>query len=292
MARGLSFLSALLPLLFGLSGVNGQLRFAALGNFAYDSTGQKLVAETLKKVAANEHISFLASPGSNFPGGVSALNDTLWQSHFEDVYDDPSGVLKVPFFTILGAEDWSGDYASQILKTEHAYGDQSAKQNFPKWTAPNWWHHHLLHFTASTGSALMQAGHKDMSAGIIMIDTWVLSSSFPFSDVTNRAWADLQKILEIAPKVLDYIIVIGDRPIFSSGASKGDSSLQYYLLPLLKKAKVDVYVSGYDFDMEVIQNDGIMHVNCGSGSVGGGSAIMHDNNSKFFSGILVFVSFN
>lgn len=92
-----------------------------------------------------------------------------------------------------------------------------------------------------------------MSVGMIFIDTWVLSSSFPFGNVTEKAWTELEATLEIAPKVFDYIIVVGNRPVYSSGSSKGDSMLQYYLQPLLKKAGVDAYISGYDRDMEVIE---------------------------------------
>lgn len=92
-----------------------------------------------------------------------------------------------------------------------------------------------------------------MSVGMVFVDTWVLSSAFPFGNVTEKAWKDLERTLEIAPKVFDYIIVVGNRPVYSSGSSKGDSTLQYYLQPLLKKAGVDAYISGYDRDMEVIE---------------------------------------
>lgn len=109
-----------------------------------------------------------------------------------------------------------------------------------------------MHF-CDAGSAFISSGHKDMSVGLVFVDTWILSSSFPFSDVTEKAWLDLEKTLEIAPKVLDYIIVVGNRPVYSSGSSKGDSTLQYYLQPLLQKAGVDMYISGYDYDMEVIE---------------------------------------
>lgn len=107
-------------------------------------------------------------------------------------------------------------------------------------------------FSLFAGGAFINSGHKDMSVGMIFIDTWVLSSSFPFSNVTSKAWADLEKTLDLAPKILDYIVVVADRPVYSSGSSKGDSMLQYYLEPLLKKANIDAYISGYDFNLEVI----------------------------------------
>lgn len=292
--RSLSLLLAPVLILgfFSIPVAFAQLKFAALGNYGFDVSGQKQVAETLKKAAADERISFIVSPGSNFANGVSGSNDTKWDEQFEDVYSDPNGALKMPFLTVLGAEDWSGNYTAMRDRTDLVYGDatkEEATSNSPKWTLPNWWYHYAVHFAASTGmqicicvfiksfshacslffeegecflvwrffnfagSAFISSGHKDMSVGMVFIDTWVLSSSFPFGNVTDKAWTDLENTLEIAPKVFDYIIVVGNRPVYSSGSSKGDSMLQYYLLPLLKKAGVDAYISGYDRDMEVIE---------------------------------------
>ncbi|CDJ29441.1 acid phosphatase, putative [Eimeria mitis] len=281
-------LAATMLVIFGeIPSVLGQLRFAALGNYGYDTTGQKEVAETLKKAATENRISFLVSPGSNFPNGVSGASDSKWEELFENVYSDESGSLKMPFLTVLGADDWAGNYTAMHDRTDLVYGDSSEAEvlsNTPKWTLPNWWYHYAVHFAANTGSTFISSGHKDMSVGMVFVDTWVLSSAFPFGNVTEKAWKDLERTLEIAPKVFDYIIVVGNRPIYSSGSSKGDSTLQYYLQPLLKKADVDAYISGYDRDMEVIEEDDISYINCGTGSLSGSSALVTSSGSKFFSG--------
>lgn len=286
-ARGLVAAAAIFAALFNVQPAFGQLKFVALGNYGFDVAGQKQVAETLKKAAAEERISFIVSPGSNFPNGVTGSNDTKWEEQFEDVYSDERGSLKMPFLTVLGAEDWSGNYTAMRDRTDLVYGDGPEKEsvsNAPKWTLPNWWYHYAVHFAASTGSAFISSGHKDMSVGMIFIDTWVLSSSFPFGNVTEQAWTELEGTLEIAPKVFDYIIVVGNRPVYSSGSSKGDSMLQYYLQPLLKKAGVDAYISGYDRDMEVIEDENIAHINCGTSSTAGTTALVTTSGSKFYSG--------
>ncbi|CDJ51004.1 acid phosphatase, putative [Eimeria brunetti] len=286
-ARRVALSAAMLCFFVQISAVFGQLRFAAIGNYGFDPSGQKEVAETLKKTATAERISFLVSPGSNFPGGVSGANDTKWEDSFENVYSDEKGALKMPFLTVLGAEDWSGNYTALRERTELVYGENSSSEitsNSPKWTLPNWWYHYAAHFTASTGSAFISSGQRELSVGLVFIDTWVLSSAFPFGEITERAWGDLEKTLNLAPKVFDFILVIGNRPIYSSGSSKGDSLLQYYLQPLLKKADVDAYVSGYDRDLELIQEDGITYVNCGTGSLAGTSALVLSSGSEFFSG--------
>lgn len=321
--------TVLLILLIGGKGLQpavAQLKFAAIGNWGFESGSQQQVADTLKQVARSEHLSFLLSPGSNFAGGVSGPADPKWKRLFEDMYSDPAGALKMPFFTVLGAEDWSGDYTAEALRTEVAYSptgkystgttnaaegqeeplqkpeeenaeaavaarEMQFSETYPKWTLPNWWYHYLMHFPASTGSAFINSGHKDMSVGLIFLDTWVLSSSFPFSDITRKAWQDAEKTLTLAPKLLDYIIVVTDRPVYSSGSSKGDSSLQYYLKPLLEKADVDVLISGYDFSQEVIVHKGISYVNCGAGSFGVGSSMVKDRGSQFYSGQAGFCVF-
>ncbi|KAL8434041.1 hypothetical protein Efla_001513 [Eimeria flavescens] len=286
-ALGLVLSAAIFVGLLGTHEASAQLKFVALGNYGFDPSGQKQVAETLKKAAAEERISFIVSPGSNFPNGVSGSNDTKWDEDFEKVYSDERGSLKMPFLTVLGAEDWSGNYTAMRERTELVYGDgpdEEAVSNAPKWTLPNWWYHYAVHFAASTGSAFISSGHKDMSVGLVFIDTWVLSSSFPFGNVTEKAWNELETTLEVAPKVFDYIIVVGNRPVYSSGSSKGDSMLQYYLEPLLKKAGVDAYISGYDHDMEIIEDETISHINCGTGSVLGSGALVTAGGSKFFSG--------
>lgn len=137
--------------------VVGQLRFAAIGNYGFDISGQKEVAETLKKAATEQRISFLVSPGSNFPNGVSGANDTKWDESFESVYSDESGSLKMPFLTVLGADDWSGNYTAMRERTDLVYGDGSEAEvvsNSPKWTLPNWWYHYAVHFAATTGELL------------------------------------------------------------------------------------------------------------------------------------------
>ncbi|OEH75743.1 tartrate-resistant acid phosphatase type 5 [Cyclospora cayetanensis] len=286
-ARSVAYTAAILVGLLNINSAFGQLKFAALGNYGFDVLGQKQVAETLKKSAADQRISFIVSPGSNFPNGVSGANDTTWEQQFENVYSDEHGALKMPFLTVLGAEDWSGNYTALRDRTNLVYGDGTENEtasNAPKWTLPNWWYHYAVHFAASTGSAFISSGHKDMSVGLVFIDTWVLSSSFPFGNVTEKAWTELEATLDIAPKVFDYIIVVGNRPVYSSGSSKGDSMLQYYLEPLLKKAGVDAYISGYDHDMEVIEDGEIAHINCGTGSVAGSSSLVGVSGSKFFSG--------
>lgn len=152
--RWVALAAAILVSVVEVPAVQCQLRFAAIGNWGFDVSGQKEVAETLKKAAAEQRISFLVSPGSNFPNGVSGANDTKWEESFENVYSDENGSLKMPFLTVLGAEDWSGNYTAMRERTDLVYGEGSEADlvsNSPKWTLPNWWYHYAVHFAATTG---------------------------------------------------------------------------------------------------------------------------------------------
>ncbi|GFE55908.1 acid phosphatase [Babesia ovis] len=268
--------------------VRCQLRFASVGNWGTGSKYQKKVAETLKKSIANDRVTFIVSPGSNFEYGVTGSNDNKWDTQFQSVYRSEDGSMEIPMFTVLGAGDWLGDFNSQINRNQQAYltsqmTEQSDMKGLPRWTMPNWWYHYYTHFATTASMSLLKSGHKDMSVGFIFIDTWILSNAFPYKDVSNAAWADLKKVLEIAPKILDYIIVVGDKPIQSSGPSKGDSQLAYYLLPLLRDAQVDAYIAGYDHDMEVIDSNGISMIVTGNAGKGGRRPLIKTSNSVFFS---------
>ncbi|KAF8821876.1 acid phosphatase GAP50, partial [Cardiosporidium cionae] len=289
---------------------NAQLHFVSIGNWGFGNQNQAITAAALKRVAKQDHISYIISPGSNFAGGVTALNDSTWKADFEDVYSDPDGSLKVPMFTVLGTEDWSSNYSAQILKTADAHSPENSQNTFPKWTTPNWWYHYFSHFSANTGPALLSSGHRDLGICFSFIDTWILSNSFPVREISQLAWTELEATLVGMSKVIneqralyaldgpqifcgiklicDYIFVVGDLAIYASGGYKGDSYLSKHLLPLLKQANVDAYITGNDFTLEAIEYEGISHINCGSASKGSSYLFSSQGKSKFFSGEVGF----
>ncbi|CAD2102987.1 glideosome-associated protein 50, putative [Plasmodium vinckei] len=277
--------------------VKCQLRFASLGNWGKESKSQLLNAKYLKQFIKSERVTFIVSPGSNFVDGVKGLNDPSWKSLYEDVYEEEKGDMYMPFFTVLGTGDWTGNYNSEVLKGQGIYTEKDGvatienddeKTKYPKWIIPNYWYHYFTHFTVSSGPSIVTTGHKDMAAAFIFIDTWILSANFPYKDIHKKAWEDLKLQLNVAKKVTDFIIVVGDKPIYSSGLSRGNSYLSYYLLPLLKEAQVDLYISGHDNNMEVIEDSDIAFVNCGSGAISSGKSSIKSPKSLFFSSDIGF----
>lgn len=132
----------------------GQLHFVSLGNFGKGSGAQNYVANTLKNKAKDYSVSFIISPGSNFLNGVTSLEDSKWMSWFEKPYE--GNAMNLPFFTVVGVEDWKGNFSALPARTNMTYGVpkeevSSETQGIPRWYLPNWWYYYVAHFSDSTG---------------------------------------------------------------------------------------------------------------------------------------------
>lgn len=262
------FFSLLVCSFFGYS--LAQLHFVSLGSFGSGAATQRSVASVLESKAKDYSVSFIISPGTNFFDGVSDLNDPKWKSSFEKPYEGSS--LSLPFFTVAGEGDWKGNYTALPLRTNQTYG---IGHQFPRWTLPNWWYYYSAHFSDSTGSLYCEVniilniiqvhslsffqganaafGSAGGSAGFVFIDTFILSDRFRFQYITKLHWDNLRDTITAASRIYDWVIVVGDKAILSSGSSKGDSYLSKTLRPFLKELNVDAYISGNDNDMEVIE---------------------------------------
>lgn len=261
------FLACLTVLFFFLNHrCYAQLHFASLGNWGHGSATQRIVADTLKATARKEKVSFVVSPGSNFVSGmgVSDLSDSVWTTQFTDSYKGPE--LHLPFFTVLGAEDWKGNFTAFVHKSQ---ADYAAVANVtalgPRWTLPNWWYHFTQHFQDASGNNTMVTA-TDVSAGFIFVDTFILSDAFAYPNITKKHWDTLKDTVQAAVQIFDWTIVIGDAAMLSSGASKGNARLFRSFGAFLKDYGVDAYISGNDYDMEILKDGNMTHINCGSGS--------------------------
>lgn len=257
----------LLVIDFFIATGDAQLHFASIGNWGTGSSAQYACGKTLNARAVEQPITYMLSPGSNFIGGVHGLNDTKWSTAFAKPYEHPA--LHVPFLTVLGAEDWKANYTAQHIRTNITYGSglaEVAKTGvMPIWTLPNAWYHISQPFTDSSATGVT-FGRTSSSVIFVMIDTHVMSDSFALQNVTTLQWDTLKRTLTTAVSLFDWVIVVGDKAILSSGTSKGDSYLSNTLRQLLRDTKVDAYISGNDYDMEIIEDGTLLHVNCGTGS--------------------------
>lgn len=283
--------------------VSARLHFVSLGGFGRGDHSQKVIAETLRKQIHHEPISFVLSPGSSFMEGVSDLNDRRWKTQFEDVYHGPE--FNLPFFAALGNNDWDGNVTAMVMRTNLTYGrplnqglktqdyldayehedDYSrhyVRKDCARWSLPNFFYHHTLTFpdTASSGTLLSS---PEVSAIFIFIDTKILSNNFPVEHFTARHWNNLRETVKLATQSHDWVFVVGDQAIYSSGAKGGGRYFQKNLRPLLKDFNVDAYISGSDHTMEIIEDGNLVHINCGNGGGGKRGAMRTTAGSVAFS---------
>jgi len=120
---------------------------------------------------------------------------------------------------------------------------------------------------------------------MLFIDTYQLNDSFVKDDLTAAHWNWLKSTLEVASKAADWVIVVGDQSPLSSGKRGGSRVLRKTLLPLLKEYGVDMYISGDDYDMELIQDGSLALLNCGNGAFGSGKGLRSAPGSLKFLGV-------
>ena len=267
--------------------VNAQLHFVSLGNFG--GPEQSNVSKALQTQAKTLPISMIVSPGSCFSQPIIGLDDEKWIEEFENQYAKPE--LNMQFFPVAGTGDWQGNVSSFTTMTKLVYsnGRKNLEESIilnldrkgAKWTYPNYFYHYTKTFTDSTSSNVYKSGDQ-VTAFFLFIDTTILSPGFADISLTNEHWKFLENSLEHASKAHDWVFIVADKPIISSGSSGGDKYLFNHIEPLLKKYSIDAYISGADHNMELIDESNIAHINCGTGAFKG-TGSKRERYSKFYS---------
>lgn len=220
---------------------DAQLDFVSLGNWGAGGGEQKNVAATLKSHQRKHPFSFIVSPGDNFADGIADLEDSRWQTHFEDVYGGEE--LNLPFFAALGHADWDGNVTAMAMYSNQTYGrplytgvhtldreesrlptgyEVDASRGLekyrlgPRFTLPAFWYHYIQSFP-DVGSSSALSAPPEISVFFMFIDTKILGANFPVDPFTSQHWGDLTDALNAAKKAFDWIIVVGDEAISSSG---------------------------------------------------------------------------
>merc|ERR1712137_1356680 len=103
-------------LLFNVS--NAQLNFSVLGNWGANNWTQKQVASKLGEQCGIDACSFVISTGSNFTTGIEGLTDPNIKNSFSEIYNG----FKLPFYNVLGVEDWRRNVTAQALWSQLQFG--------------------------------------------------------------------------------------------------------------------------------------------------------------------------
>ena len=191
------------------------------------------LSQTSKVVNSGVYDSYIFGGDNIYEIGISSPED----DKITDVYVDHFGSVRVPQFVVEGNHDGYGNYLAQLLYSQHKPDS---------WVAPFYYHHH-------------QVNLRSTSVCFVFIDTnrWDLSGHIAFIESTLSS-KDCQQS--------DFIVVVGHHPVFSCGGHGDDVFFKNALHPILKRYKVDLYISGHDHLNSVHVDSGVNFVVAGAAS--------------------------
>lgn len=249
-----------------------EIHFFALGDQGSGSLEQRAVADAMDKLARkNKNLDFVILLGDNFYIDKKlTLNSPEWNTMFEEVYSG-AYLSAIPFYAILGNHD--ADLSSNpTTHTEIEYSQKGLGSN--RWRMPA--HYFHKDFGKVNGHPLLR---------IVFLDTNVSSEEMAIqADYVRKQFID-NPIRPI------WKIVAGHHTIRTGGKHHDEDQLQKSLLPVLQKAKVDIYLSGHDHNQQLIAMDGEpTYVINGAGGKSLYSKKIDSDNQLFFNAAYGFVS--
>jgi len=199
---------------------------------------QRQVAEGMSQAAGRlGKLTAVLALGDNQYDGVPDPTDPIFRTAFEEVYATPA--LQVPFWAVLGNHEYSGSVQGQL-----AYSAQ--KMGTGRWTQP-----------ARYWSRVVDLG-GGAKAKLIFMDTSVFIRKYRetdnFSDIATQdpaaqlAWLER----ELAEPGITWKIAVGHHPIWSNGLHGDSEDMARDILPVLRRHKVPLYLSGHDHHPEII----------------------------------------
>jgi len=224
------------------------LHFLSLGDWGEVNDDQANVSKQMGLYAAKFNASFLLAVGDNFYNdGVANSTDPQWQHTYRDIYTQQS--LQIPWLAIEGNHDHN-------LGRGQAEIDYYNERRDKRWIMPAFWYTTTFHLEQSNATAQF-----------VMIDTCILAddnANFTKARVEQYSW--IKKTLEAS--TADWLFVVGHYPIYSGGEHGNTAELDKNLLPMMKKANVDMYLCGHDHTLQHLQDSptGIQYFLSGNGA--------------------------
>jgi tartrate-resistant acid phosphatase type 5 len=219
------------PTTVPVAGPQGVVNFLAMGDWGSGSPKQKIVAETLASYAQKQgNIQAVVLAGDNFYMKLSGVDDPVWKTVFEDVYD--SKRLNMPFFAVLGNHDYQENKAQIEL-------DYAKKNPTSRWKMPARWYR-------------VNIPQEKPLVALIMLDS--TKDKFSASDwAAQMEWMD--KELASVPEGV-WKVCVAHHTLFSNGSHGDNGVLQAQWGPILNKNHVDFFVCGHDHDVQHLEIPG------------------------------------
>ena len=218
--------------------------FLSFGDWGENTT----LKDQVKELVEQKNPDAILSLGDNFYDyGVRSPFDPAWSTHYTSYFFKP-------FFAILGNHDHLGNIQAQI--------DYSLLNSL--WIMPR---------------RFYDREYADVH--LIAIDTYELAEMESTLNATALGFSSMETMDTIRSlrreRQLDWLeyvlqkskstwkIVFGHYPIYSNGPHGDTTELHKNVLPLLKKYKVHLYLSGHDHNISY-KEDGVHCLVSGCGS--------------------------
>lgn len=251
-----------------------EINFFALGDQGSGSLEQRAVADAMEKVAKrNKNLDFVVLLGDNFYIDKKLTESSAeWNTMFEEVYSG-AYLSAVPFYAILGNHDQDLSL-NPNTHPEIEYSKKALGSN--RWRMPSYYFH--TDFGNINGRPLLRIVFLDTNASA---DEMTIQANYVREQFINNPVQPIWKI------------VAGHHTIRTCGKHLEDkANLINTLLPTLKEAKVDIYLSGHDHNQQYIVKDNEpKYVINGAGGKSLYAQKIHSDDLRFFNEAYGFVSF-
>lgn len=217
---------------------DGQFSLLVVGDTGKDTSRRTDVVEAMARHAAWSKPDAVMLLGDNFyEDGVESVDDPRFDSDFESLFDVES--FDLPFYACLGNHDVHGDADAQVQYTDRS----------DRWQMPA----RYFRSTRMAGKAIIDC---------FVLDTNTMLVDSPEADEQMKWFRK-----ELSESRADYKIVVGHHPALTGGQHKVAHRIGRELPPVFDEFAVDLYLSGHDHDLQLLQSEGgWLQVVSGAGS--------------------------
>jgi hypothetical protein len=207
------------------------------------------VAKVVNQLSKKLHPKFVVNQGDFFHDrGVRDTLDPLWEAQFEQMFTAPE--LDLKWYSIIGNHEYIGNPQALV-----DYGLHHAR-----WTMPD------------RSYTFVQKVDSAVSIRFVLIDTSPFVFFYPRDPKYHavktqqpaRTVAFVDSVLATSKET--WKIVVGHHPVYSSDFNHGSTyGLIEQVAPLLRKYRVDFYLSGHVHKFEHLQRDEVDYIVTASG---------------------------
>eukprot|EP00039_Didymoeca_costata_P001980 m.56696 g.56696 ORF g.56696 m.56696 type:complete len:361 (-) comp11056_c0_seq1:920-2002(-) len=229
------------------SEIHSEIRFLAIGDWGSGNGElheQKLVAQSLTTFADTFAPHSVLSMGDNiYSFGVSSTKDPQFADKFENVYTSKS--LQIPWLMTLGNHDCNGNIDAEVEYTKQSN----------KWYMPA--RYYSKDYKIGKGldeETVIRVLVLDACALTCALTTNYRCEGMNMSGISkDYVTKQLQWVEEMLSKPAKWKIVVGHFPIFSFLGNGPTSQMIEFVLPLLLKYSVDLYLNGHDHNLQHVK---------------------------------------